>query len=253
MTSSSDNIVQGIDTDRQDLLVRYACGDLTLAEAASLQAQLAADPALAREAESLQRAFESIGTAAAVEPPAHLRQKVLNAVAQSARSNDTSLTERAKSHKRWSTTVLGLLATAATVACVALLVDRAQLQRDAKLQTQAAAMLREPNVVLSFELQGSGSAADARGVVLLDLDARRASIALTKLPPLPAGQAYHLWAVLEDKQVPCGRFVRDASGAIYTQFAVPIESYTSPIQRLIVTVGPDTEQSSPRGAVLLSS
>ena len=89
--------------------------------------------------------------------------------------------------------------------------------------------------------------------MLLDLDARRASIAVLDLPAAPVGHSYHLWAVLESKKVPCGRFTPASDGRILTQFAIPVDSYTSPIERLILTVEPDSEQTIPRGTTVMTS
>jgi hypothetical protein len=261
----------GIDDAQRDWLVRYALGELDMPERARLQQQAAANPALVGEAMALQRSFELLGMANAAPPPPQLRARTLQAARAALRNADrngsadrepapdaaVSLTgfaarkkERARKYASWAAAVL---ATAASIACVVLAVDRQQLRSELQLQAHAASMLLEPNVVQSFAFQCSGSAQGAQGVVLLDLDARRASIAVRKLPPLPTGQAYHLWAVLEDKQVPCGRFARAADGSIVTQFAIPVDSYSSPIQKLILTVEPDSEQAVPHGSTVMSS
>jgi anti-sigma-K factor RskA len=246
------------DTDQdsmQYLLAGYALGDLDMAGRVRLRRMMAADSAVAKEADELRQGFEQLGIAVAAVPPAGLRAKVLaatSATAVSGYNTHPASVIKLSTSRRYFVAV-SALAMAASVACVALVVDRSQLRSNADLQAQAAIMLREPNVVLSFPMQGSGAAAAARGVVLLDLDARRAAIAVQKLPALPSGQAYHLWAVLEDKQVPCGRFVRADNGAIQTQFAIPVDSYSSPIKKLILTVDQDVDQTAPRGGAVMSS
>src|SRR5260370_936315 len=76
-------------------------------------------------------------------------------------------------------------------------------------QQDVATTLQQPNVVRQFALHGSGIS-PARGTVVLDLDAKRAAVAIRGLPKLPAGQVYRLWARVGEGTVPCGQFNADA-------------------------------------------
>lgn len=224
----------------QDLLVRRLLGELVPEERERLERALAEDSALAEEARSLDRTVERLAGAASAEPPARLRARVLGS---------------GPVQRRWNLP-LALAASAAvlaTIACAVLVMDRIDLERRLDLQRSASVMLREPNVVLSFALEGSGSAAAASGVALLDLDARRASIAVEDLAAPPAGRTYHLWAVLESKSVFCGEFLPRADGRILTQFAIPVDSYTSPIEKLVLTVEARDARAAPQGPVVMSS
>jgi len=259
-----DQAVSDAPQDLRDLLVRYVLGDLDTQEKLRVQIALQSDAALAREAVELRRTLDLLPLTTQAAPPAHLRERTLagarerladRVVEERDPPSVTSLAAAREQRGRfsWAWAATASLATAGSIACAVLVVDRLQLQRKHDLDMQAATMLLEPNVVKSFSLQGSGSASKASGVVLLDLDAKRASIVVRDLPAVPAGQAYHLWAVLENKRVPCGRFTPTAQGRIVTQFAIPVDSYTSPLQKLILTVEPDMDVAQPSGNEAMSS
>ena len=260
-----------------DLLSQHALEDLDAESAARLQRLLAEDPALAREAEELRHVVALLPLVTQCAPPAHLRARVLAAAQASTPpavqpSNVRVLARR--STQRWPVLASLSLAAAASLACAVLITQRvdwtseraqlvseqaqlsaenARLERALKLRSEAASMLLEPNIVRTFAMGGRNPASAAAGYVLLDLDARRAAIAVLDLPTPPSGHSYHLWAVLESKKVPCGRFTPAADGRILTQFAIPVDSYTSPIQSLILTVEPDSEQTTPRGDTVMTS
>lgn len=278
-----------------ELLSQHALQCLDAEGAARLQRLLADDPALASEAGDLCRVVDMLALSRECTPPPQLRERVLAAARTAANlgAQRQSLespvpvlrsTRRVPTPRRWHMFASLTFAAAASIACAVLLVqrqeqqqelaaeraqwaqERAVLNRQLELKAQAASMLLEPNVVVSFPLDGRKLALDAGntdprnpaaaalGYVLLDLDARRASIAVLDLPAAPAGHSYHLWAVLESQgKVPCGRFSPAADGRILTQFPIPVDSYTSPIERLILTVEPDSDQVAPRGATVMTS
>jgi Anti-sigma-K factor rskA len=263
---------RNIDPMVAELLSQQALQQLDAAETVRLQRMLAEDPALADEAAELCRVVDLLALTTRCEPPQHLRERVLAAARLAANSQPAARVVRTRAPHPWHMFASWSLAAAASFACAILLVQRAEerqeiskerkqwteqtdhLNRQLDLKAKAASMLLEPNVVVDFPLDGRNPAATALGYVLLDLDARRASIAVLDLPPAPAGHSYHLWAVLESQgKVPCGRFTPEADGRILTQFPIPVDSYTSPIQRLILTVEPDHDQTAPRGTTVMTS
>lgn len=261
---------RNVDPTIGELLSQHALQCLDAEAAARVRKLMTDDPALAREAAELERTLELLALSSQRPPPTHLRGRVL-AAAQAAQSQpanrpqaDELAAARAKATqrtaRRWPLYVTTSLAAAASVACALLLLDRANLktERDqmahqAEMEIQAASALLDPNVVMSFPMGGRSTAASALGYVMLDLDARRASISVRNLPAAPAGHSYHLWAVLENKNVACGRFTPEKDGRILTRFEIPVDSYTSPIQKLILTVEPDSVQTVPRGATVMTS
>jgi hypothetical protein len=266
---------RNIDPMVAELLSQHALQSLDAEGAARLQRMLAEDPALSNQAEELCRVVDMLALSTQCTPPPRLRERVLAATRTAANSQPVVLTPKVRASaqpRRWHTFASLTLAAAASVACAVLLVERqeqreeldalrtqsakqtAQLNRQLELKTKAASMLLEPNVVIDFPLGGRNPAATAMGYVLLDLDARRASIAVVDLPAVPAGHSYHLWAVLESQgKVPCGRFTPETDGSILNRFSIPVNSYTSPIQRLILTVEPDSDQMTPRGTTVMTS
>ena len=91
------------------------------------------------------------------------------------------------------------------------------------------------------------------GRVALDLDAGRGAAAIDRLPPLPAGQVYRLWALVGDTNVPCGEFKLGPEGAVRAQFRIPVDAYTAPIVKLFLTVEPAEAPLRPSGPVLMES
>lgn len=258
-----DGVTYELDNELlQDLLVRRVLGELSPAEREQLDRALASNPALAAEAASLERTTEMLGRSVRCAPPASLRARVLESARreignppQKVFASDLRPAPRRPAARvwNWPFASVAALASAAAIACAFVIVDDMRLRRDLELQRSAAAMLREPNIVLAFSLEGSGASAEAAGIVLLDLDARRASIAVNNLPALPPQQSYHLWAVLESKNVPCGQFLPGRDGRILTQFAIPVDSYTSPIEKLILTVQEQDAAAAPLGPVAMTS
>jgi hypothetical protein len=263
---------RNLDPMAAELLSQHALQCLAPEDEARVQRMLADDPALARDADELRRVVDLLPLITQCAPPPHLRARVLAATrtATNTHSNVRQLPAR-----RWPLIASLAFAAAASLACAVLVSERAvereqwaqeraqdhqqwarereRFERQLELKTQAASMLLEPNIVKPFPLDALNAGGAALGYVLLDLDARRASIAVLDLPAAPQGYSYHLWAVLESKKVPCGRFKPEADGRVLEQFPIPVDSYTSPIQKLILTVEPDSDQTTPRGTTVMTS
>ncbi|HJQ83619.1 MAG TPA: anti-sigma factor, partial [Candidatus Binatia bacterium] len=149
----------------------------------------------------------------------------------------------------WSTVGLA----AAALLALVFGIDSFRMRRELRLERDVTALLREPNVVRSFALRGTGRGAGAIGTVALDLDARKGALAAERLPPLPPGRVYRLWALVGEKSVPCGDFVAAGSGKVASQFAVPVDTYRAPIGRLFVTVEPSPPPPAPSGPTVMTS
>jgi len=215
--------------DSHGLIVDYVLGDLGDDEARAFEERIAAEPTLAREVERMRAVLGLLPYAKATEPPPHLRGAVLRAA--------------------WST--FGLAA--AALLAVALGIDSYRVRRELRLERTVTAMLQEPNIVRSFALHGTGTASGAVGTVALDLDAKKGAVAIERLPALPAGQVYRLWALVGENDVPCGDFGVNPAGKIVNQFPIPVDSYTAPIARLFVTVEPAPAPPRPSGPTVMTS
>ena len=217
-------------TPPNDLAVEYVLGELSREDAATFERRLAGDPELAEEVRRLRATLGLLPFATVTEPPPHLRARVLAAGRASAPAR-TSAPRRVV----WSR----FAAAAAAVLALAFGFDAYRVRRDLALERELTATLREPNVVRSFALAGTGG---AYGTVALDLDAKRGAVVVKGLRALPPGERYRLWAQVGERSVFCGEFGASAAGTIVAQFPVPVESYTAPIAKLFLT-----KESTPRG------
>jgi anti-sigma-K factor RskA len=235
-------------TDREELreaAARLVLEDVETSERGALERRLATDPAFAEEVARLRATLDLLPYAVQAEPPAHLRKRVLRSAARGRAQRPA----RASRRVPWG----GLAALAASLVAVLLAWDGARLRRELALERDVVKMIQEPNVVLSFQLAGTGSGSGSFGKVSLDLDDEKGAIAIQELPPLGPDQTYTLWARVADKSVPCGDFRVDRAGRALTQFAVPVDSYTAPVESLFVTVEPKPAPSAPSGPIVMES
>jgi len=232
--------------DSHGLIVDYVLGDLGDDEARAFEERIAAEPTLAREVERMRAVLGLLPYAKATEPPPHLRSAVLRAADAARKPRPT---RRTTIRAAWST--FGLAA--AALLAVALGIDSYRVRRELRLERTVTAMLQEPNIVRSFVLHGTGTASGAVGTVALDLDAKKGAVAIERLPALPAGQVYRLWALVGENDVPCGDFGVNPAGKIVNQFPIPVDSYTAPIGRLFVTVEPAPAPPRPSGPTVMTS
>jgi len=232
-------------TDRDaldDLMTRWVLGELPGDEARRLAQLVAERPALGAEVERLRRTYGMLSYAAVTPPPAGLRARVLAAASVQA-------TPARRVRVLTVTRVVGAIA---AMLIVALTWDGYRLRQELALQRDVAATLQQPNVVQQFALAGNGVSL-ATGTVVLDLDAKRAAVAIHGLPRLPAGQVYRLWARVGDGAVPCGQFNADEQGRVVSQFPIPVDAYTSPVRELFLNVEPAPQGPRPVGRTVMRS
>ena len=226
----------------QERAAAYVLGELAAAEAAEFERRLAEDAELAREVEALHRLIGLLPLGAAVDPPPALRARVLAAVEPRAVAPAPRPAVRL---------VPRLVGGVAAALALALGIDAYRVRRELALERELRAALQEPNVVLTFAMAGRGEAADATGRVSLDLDARRGAVALHGLAAPPTGRVYRLWAAVGDRMVPCGTFATASEGRVVAQFAVPVDAYAAPIERLLVTIEPEAATPAPTGPTVM--
>lgn len=232
-------------TAREDLMTRYVLGELRRSEAKDFERLLAAHPEWAEEVGRLRRALDLMPYATATPPPPHLRARVLHA-AQAARRAEI-VRPPLRVPWRW------VFAAMATVLLVAVGIDDYRLRRELMLWQDATIALQQPNVVLPFALRGTGASFGVSGSVLLDLDAEKAGLVIHGLDTLPGDQVYRLWAQVGEKNIPCGQFNASAEGTVVIQFPIPVDAYTAPISRLIVTRELSNAPLEPLGPVVMVS
>ncbi len=229
-----------------ELGIRYVLADLSPAEAQEFERALAADPALAAQVARLAATLDQLPYAKLIEPPARLRARLL-AAAQTARVSGALDRLRGLAWSRG-------LAAAAALAAVLIAVDDRRVRRELALLRDTAQLLQQPNVVLPFPVEATVSGSNAFGSILLDLDAKKAAVVLRGLPPLAEDEVYRLWAQLADRKlVPCGDLSPDDHGAVMLQIPIPVDAYTSPVRRLIVTREAAAPAAQPQGPRVMES
>lgn len=242
----------------EDDLMQYVLGQLDADTALAIERRAGADPSFAAELESMRRLVGLLSHAVATPPPAALRERVLAAAvalegtpARPAGPGVAGRPLRARSFPR-SRLAWSALAAAAAALLVVVGLDNARLRRELALQHDVSDMLQQPNVVMRFAMRGGKDAPGAYGSVLLDLDARRGAVALEKMPAPPPGRVYRLWAQVGDEAVYCGDLAFDPAGIVRTQLPIPVESYSSPVQGLFVTLEPVDAPRVPSGPSLVA-
>lgn len=238
--------------EQEDLgnsMTAYVLGELSPEEARALERRLASDPAGVAELIRLKHTLGLLSVAAVAEPPPGLRGRVLRAAATAAGAGAERLVRGRGIGRPWGA---ALAALAASIA-LAVGVDDYRVRRELSLLREVTHTLQQPNVVLSFELRGTGAHGAAFGTAVLDLDAKRAALVVRDLPALSGDRVYRLWALVGTKQVPCGDFNADARGRVTRQLAIPVQEYTEPVRRLTVTVEPSAPASQPIGSTVMRS
>jgi len=158
------------------------------------------------------RGFREVGTAlafaAAAEPPAELRMRVLAAAARTRQLPPEVSTHarprRTRARVPWVPWLSGVVATASVV--VAVLFGLAQAHtRDELNQVRAenqaiSLLLSAPGAqLLTHEVTHGGVA-----TVVLAADRHELAVVTTGLPALPSGQVYQLWLIGKPKTVSAG-------------------------------------------------
>jgi anti-sigma-K factor RskA len=188
----------------QLMIAGYVLGDLDADEAIEFERLLTADPAIAAEVAQMQNALEMAYTPAEVKPPAHLRSAIMAAQAAETypwRSSRPAITRSRRFP--WNQA----LGAAAAVVIAALAVNNYQLR-----QALQATQTKAPSETLTYVLQ-TETAEDASATVVVNPVTLEATLTVRNLPPLPPGQVYVLWTVLEQG----APFTVDDKSAILTE------------------------------------
>ncbi|MBC7879779.1 MAG: anti-sigma factor [Anaerolineae bacterium] len=231
--------------DREAQLIDYVLGEMAPEATRDFEQLLATDLELASEVARLRRTLGVLPYSVLEEPPVQLREKLLTAAAN-------QFSRRAPFWQRvnWGWGV----ATVAALATAAFALDGYRLRQELKTLTEVAATLQEPNVVLVFSLRGTGTANNALGSLAMDLDQKRAAIAAQNLPVPPTDKLYRLWAVVGQKNIPCGQFRTSAQGGLLNQFTIPVEAYSGArIAKLFVTLEPASLPPQPTGPTVMTT
>ena len=244
----------------EELAALLALGASLGADGAELERHLAEGCERCGEilAEGRAAASALATTVPAVEPSAHLRERILSSLGPA----------RVAARPPVSITAWRVFAAAAALLLVAVGLDDARIRRDredlrsrsadlaGRLQTAETALAErtlrakvlESDDVRMMLLGGAGPQPGARARVFWSPSAKRGVLVATSLAALPSDRQYELWVFLNGKPVNAGVFDADASGrALFESTAFPEPD----AQNFAVTVEPRGGVSAPTGPVVL--
>ncbi len=245
------------------ILEAYVTGAATAEERADVEAMAAKHPEVKAELEAIEDAINAYASKHAVEPPAHLRDKILNEIAATPRATsnggDTKVFRMEPPAPVVTTTQPRSYSVLAIAASVALLISiplniylyskasstesklavmtnmeqhMETAMNDSLLAVQSMRtelyVLKDPMFKM-VSLKGLKAAPDAKAMVCWCPDSKEVYFEPEKLPAVPKGMQYELWAIVDGKPVDAGMIKMDSgmqkmklvSGA--TAFAVTLE------------------------------
>jgi Anti-sigma-K factor rskA len=235
----------------EELLTGYVLNALSCDEKTELESYLEAYPELIQRLDSLQEMMGLIAHSARMTAPPQLRAKILAiphtpavsgtpvsgtpVLAQSPLVNN--LADRRRSRLSWQK--VGSAIAALLVLTLGIQTLRMQ-QQLTSLETELAEYEEQsPEKDYTFELKSKQVGSIAVAKVVVDIDAGEVIVGVQHLPPLPAGEAYHLWAFTADqKKILCGRFTTDASGQLVERLSFQPGDYDSQVKFMRISREP---------------
>ncbi len=226
----------------QLLIAGYVLSDLDPEEAAAFEQLLAANPAIAEDVAQMQNALEVSYASPEVIPPAHLRADILNQISSMAAETARRPASTRPFHRR-SFSWRSLVEVAAAGLVVALGVNNYRLSQ--ALQT-AQSQTMPQYATTTYVLDATQGDSVASAVVTVDPNNLEATLTAENLPPLPPGQVYVLWTVLqqdapftvdEKAAILTGVFQVDSQGSASKTIAVPpVYRVGGVVSRVAVTI-----------------
>jgi anti-sigma factor RsiW len=220
---------------RSELLAGYVLGDLSTAEQAMVEEYLSTHPTAQQELQDLQNAWMLLPLALPeVRPSEQLRARIMQGATDAGAAK--SLVENRRSHRYlnglW--VLLGLAVAGAIGGLggqnyrlqqqmAAVQKQQQQMAQELDRSRQQVALARqeaqEQRTILSradtrfLPVKAMGKSA-ASGTLLLAPVKTKAFLNLQKVPALPTGKVYRIWAVKANGESDCGYFLPDAQGGV---------------------------------------
>jgi anti-sigma-K factor RskA len=191
------------------LIAGYVLGDLDVAEAAEFEQLLTENPAIADEVARVQKALELSYAPAEADPPPSLRSTILTASNQAPTANTPADKQLRLTSRRQIFPWGKATGVAAALLIAALGINNYRLWQTLQAtQTQ----LQQTNTLI-YSLQGTKTATQAIGTMVVNSNKLEGVLNVQNLPTLPPGKIYVVWTVV-GKNTP---FQTDPKGAILTQ------------------------------------
>jgi Anti-sigma-K factor rskA len=170
-------------------------------------------PACATEVRGFREVGTALAFAAAAEPPAELRDRVLAAAARTRQlPPEVSTHARPRPARSWIPWLSGAVALASIAVAVFSGLAQAHTQQELN---QARAQNQALNVILSVPGVRVLSQATSKGgvaTVVLAADRHELAVVTSGLPALPAGKVYQLWLIGKVKTTSAGLLPPARSG-----------------------------------------
>jgi anti-sigma-K factor RskA len=242
-----------MDSERRldELAADYVAGNLSAEEADEFAQLVVENPELRSEVDLLEKTVGlMLNELPMVEPPSHLRQRVLAEA-------EMPVLKPQRSTVTW---VLAAVAAGATVLSLALGLNNyrlrlanQQLQQDllAAMPAQQAQLILQQPSTRFYDFAGTDQAADAFGSMIVDTDGLKAAIAFNNLPSLPTDQTYALWVRYQGQYIPCGEFQPSQDGTVFATLPMPPVYQSRPwVTDVIVTVESADLPAQPTGPII---
>lgn len=243
----------------EELLAGYAFGDLDLEEAEELQQILLEHPELEIELQSLQEVLATLPYALPeIQPSPQLRQNILAGLDRAS----IAPVENISRFRNWQRIIqisspwLKLAGGIAALATVMIGFDNYQLRQQLVIiqvrvdrQKDVIAMLQQPNTRL-VSLKGMDDMVTASGSIVVTPGEPQAVLILQNLPPLPDGQSYQLWNIIDGQQIPWQQFQVNQQGVALTKLILP-SSYA--VTKLAITIELSPAPPVPTGPMVMVS
>lgn len=254
------------------ILESYALGTATAAEITAIETNLVAYPELAQELAFIQEALENYALSHQKEAPARLKAKTMQAIfgeAKSAPTTNFTIENNKVTHTQkplWSFNMAASWALLALSIAGNLFFWNKWQKTESKLQVAEAQNTQmakneavfkanysskievmESDFFKKVILKGSEAAPNALASVYFNTQTNQVYLGNLKMPVLPKGKQYQLWAIVAGKPVNAGLINQaDSLGKMLQTpnaqaFAISIEN-----------TGGSTTEAGPQGVVLVS-
>ena len=226
----------------------YAMNCLDQAEADRVEDHLAICSACRGELKSYQEIVGDLAfTAPAVEPPARLKQALMDRV-------QADLTSSAASREELPSAWQGLVGMIRRVSpfwsLASLVLVVVLITSNVLLWSQVNRLnASQPTGIQIVNLKGAAAVPGASGLIVISTDGRHGTLVVDDLPPLDQSKQYQLWLIKDGQRTNGGVFSvsPDGYGSLWVSSPEPLAGYSS----FGVTVEPVGGSQGPTGEKVL--